>query len=303
MTLRGALSDGAPAAQLLGETNAILADITRRAGHRPRRRAPLPAHRAEERRHPAARGRRGGAAHRRPLALATQAGLADKKRWVHLGWATALLLGGITWLASTRLIAISGASRELIEGVTALLAAAVLFYVSYSLLARREVARWMAFLREQVSPRRAALSLFAISLLATYREAFETVLFYQTLLATDASAIAALAGAAVGAVALVALVLVWTRAGRFAPPQLFFRVSSWLLYGMCVVFAGQGLAALQVAGKAPMHPLGFRGIPWLGIFPTVETLALQALLVALAVAGWWVARRREDSSTAKPATA
>ncbi len=302
MTLRGALAAEAPRQQLLDETNAILADITR---------AEQAIGQGDGRQFLPTALKSGGILLREGveaalliaalLALAGQAGLADKKRWVHLGWVTALVLGGITWLASTRLIAISGASRELIEGVTALLAAAVLFYVSYSLLARREVARWMKFLREHVSPRRAALSLFAISLLAAYREAFETVLFYQTLLASDASAVAALVGAAVGAVVLVALVLAWTRAGRFAPPQLFFRVSSWLLYGMCVVFAGQGLAALQMAGKLPIHPLGFRGVPWLGIYPTVETLVVQGLLVAVAIAGWWVSRRREEASAAKPA--
>ncbi|MCC6555487.1 MAG: FTR1 family protein, partial [Polyangiaceae bacterium] len=226
------------------------------------------------------------------LGLAAQAGLSDQRRYVHLGWGVALVLGVLTWIASARLITLSGASRELIEGVTALLATAVLFYVSYSLLARREIARWMRFLKEQISPRKAALSLFLVSLLAAYREAFETVLFYQALLASDAPAAAALAGAAGGALALVALVLAYTRAGRFAPPQLFFRASSYLLYGLAVVVAGQGVAALQMAGKVPVHPVGLPSVPALGLFPTVETLAAQLLLLALAVLGAAVQRRR-----------
>lgn len=225
------------------------------------------------------------------LGIAAQAGLADRRRWVHLGWGSAMVLGAVTWIVSSRLIAISGASRELVEGVTALLATAVLFYVSWSLLAKKEVARWMKFLRGQVSPRRAAISLFGVSFLAAYREAFETVLFYQTLLATSASAMAALIGAAAGAVILVALVFAYTRAGRFAPPQVFFKVSSYLLYGLAVVFAGQGVAALQLTGALPIHALRVPSVPALGLHPTVETCLAQGALIALALLALLLNRR------------
>lgn len=225
------------------------------------------------------------------LGIATKAGLGDRKRWVHAGYGSAIVLGVITWFVSTRLIAISGASREMIEGVTALLATLVLFYVSYSLLAGKEVARWMRFLRAQVSPRRAAISLFGVSFLAAYREAFETVLFYQTLLSSHASTTAALAGAAGGAVLLVALVVAYSRAGRFAPPQVFFKVSSYLLYALAVVFAGQGVAALQLTGTLPIHPLGVPSLPALGVHPTVETCAAQGVLILLAVVGFAVSLR------------
>jgi high-affinity iron transporter len=235
------------------------------------------------------------------LGLAAQAGLADRKRYVHLGWGVAVGLGALTWLVSSKLIAISGARRELIEGVTALLAMIVLFYVSYSLLAKREVARWMKFLRERVSKRSAALSLFGVALLAAYREAFETVLFYQALLASNASATAALVGALAGAVLLVLLVVAYTRAGRFAPPQVFFKVSSYLLYGLAIIFAGQGVSALQLAGALPLHPVAGPTVPALGVFPTLETLAAQLTLVALAVVALLVSRSGSASSSSKPA--
>jgi high-affinity iron transporter len=237
------------------------------------------------------------------LGLAAQAGLKDKRRYVHAGWATALLLGAITFVVSLKLVTLSGARRELIEGVTALLATAVLFYVSYSLLAKREVARWMRFLKEHISPRKAALSLFGVSLLAAYREAFETVLFYQALLASSSSVLAAIAGAAAGAVLLVIIVLAYTRAGRFAPPQVFFRVSSYLLYGLAVVFVGQGIAALQVAGVFPAHRIGLPSLPAIGFHPTIETISAQLLLIGLAVVALVVNKRTEPGPPvgAKPA--
>ncbi|HVY49656.1 MAG TPA: FTR1 family protein, partial [Minicystis sp.] len=219
------------------------------------------------------------------LGVAAQAGLADKKRFVHIGWASALALGVVTWLAAARITALSGASREKIEGVTALLATCVLFYVSYSLLAKKEVARWMRFLRAQVTPRRAALSLFGVAFLAAYREAFETVLFYQALLASNASHGAALVGAAGGALALALVVVVYSRAGRFAPPQAFFKASSYLLYALAIVFAGQGIAALQLTGSVPAHRLPIPAVPALGLHPTWETCAAQLTLLALALLG------------------
>lgn len=236
------------------------------------------------------------------LGLARQAGIEKQRRYVHLGWASAVALGLLTWLASAKLITISGVRREMIEGVTALLAMAVLFYVSYSLFAKREVARWMKFLREQVTPRRAALSLFGVAFLAAYREAFETVLFYQALMASNAPAGAAILGAAVGAVALVAVVALYSRAGKFAPPQIFFRISSYLLYGLAVVFAGQGIAALQTVGLVPLHPLGSFRVSSLGVHPTVETWAVQVVLIGAAVAAYLIGRKQAAAEkAAKPA--
>jgi high-affinity iron transporter len=225
------------------------------------------------------------------LGIAARAGLEDKKRWVHAGWGTAVACGAITWVLSSRLIAISGASRETIEGVTALLATAVLFYVSYSLIAQKEVARWMKFLRAQVTPGRAVLSLFGVSFLAAYREAFETVLFYQTLLSSQASTTAALVGALAGAVLLFGLVAAYSRAGRFAPPQVFFKVSSYLLYGLAVVFAGQGVDALQLTGLVPVHAIRVPTVPALGVYPTLETFAAQGVLLLLAGVAFFMNRR------------
>jgi high-affinity iron transporter len=99
-------------------------------------------------------------------------------------------------------------------------------------------------------------------------------------------------------VLLVGMVVLYTRAGRFAPPQLFFRVSSYLLYGLAVVFAGQGVSALQMAGAVPIHPVGTFAIPSLGVFSTMETLAAQLALVALAFIGIVVQRRGGDGARA-----
>jgi high-affinity iron transporter len=118
--------------------------------------------------------------------------------------------------------------------------------------------------------------------------------------ASGGSVFAAFVGALAGAVALVVLVMIYTRAGKFAPPQVFFRVSSYLLYGLAVVFAGQGIAALQMAGAAPAHRIALPSIPVLGFYPTIETISAQLLLIGLAVGAYLWNKRPNDPGAAAP---
>jgi high-affinity iron transporter len=62
-----------------------------------------------------------------------------------------------------------------------------------------------------------------------------------------------------------------------------------MLYYMAFVFAGKGVAELQGAGLVPLTVIdGAPRVPMLGIYPTVESLAVQGLLLVLAVvaAAW-----------------
>jgi high-affinity iron transporter len=227
------------------------------------------------------------------LAVVGRAGAPERKRWVHAGWISALVAGAATWFASRYFLEMSGLRRELIEGISALLAATVLFYVSYWLFAKREVARWVSYLRTKASSS-ATFSLFGVAFLAVYREAFETVLFYQALLAQPGSGSAAGVGAVLGAAALIVIVVAYGRAGKFAPPQSFFAFSSLLLYGLAVVFAGQGISALQTTGHLPFHPVKLPHLPALGLYSTVETYAVQATLVVLAIGAAIALRTQRD---------
>lgn len=230
------------------------------------------------------------------LAFLARAGREKARRWVHAGWIAALVLGGVTWITSNYLIEISGANREVTEGVTALLAAGMLLYVGYWLHSKSHSAAWQKFIGNKVSE---ALStgtmwtLALISFLAVYREAFETVLFYQAL-ATQAGAESH--GALLGGVLLAVLLLIglaWAirRAAIRLPIGLFFSASGVVLLILAVIFSGQGIAALQEAGKVAIHSVTFISIPMLGIYPTLQTLVAQAIMLLLiALELWWVAR-------------
>ena len=63
---------------------------------------------------------------------------------------------------------------------------------------------------------------------------------------------------------------------------------------MAFVFAGKGVLEL-VEGKL-FQPTLIAGIPeisWLGIYPYVETLLPQGILLLAALAALWIMRRRQ----------
>lgn len=225
------------------------------------------------------------------LMLVRREGRGRATRVVHASWLLALCAGALTWWAAGGLIEMSGARREVVEGIAALLAAAVLFWISYWLLSRIEARRWQNYLRDRVGAALAGGSLFTLgtlTFLAVYREAFETVLFYQALVAqSGASGIPAiLAGAGAAITLLVAAGWLLMRAGERLPLRAFFALSSVLLYTLAVIFLGHGVAALQEAGYVAIDTVRFARIPLLGIYPTLQGLVLQGVLVALALFAW-----------------
>ena len=224
-------------------------------------------------------------------AFLARTGRRDSLPWLHAGWIGALLLGGLTWVVSSKLIAVSGAHREVTEGVTALVSAGLLLYVGFWLHGKASAVRWNQFIRNQMTTaigRGALFSIALVSFLAVYREVFETVLFYQALWlqAEGNGQTAVVAGFAVGFTALVVVAWVIARMSVRLPLGAFFAASSVLLAVMAIVFAGQGIAALQEAGKLAASRINFPSIPLLGIYPNLQGLALQLALLTIIVIGF-----------------
>ena len=178
-------------------------------------------------------------------------------------------------------------SREVIEGVTMLVAVAVLFSVSYWLISKVEAAKWQKFIRDKVSTaldHGGGKALAVVAFLAVFREGAETALFYQALFNEGDVAVPLILGIVVGALALAVIFTLFYRFGVRIPMRPFFTVTSVLLYYMAFVFVGKGIRELQegnVVGITVMQ--GMPSFPSLGIFPSMETLVAQGILLALFV--------------------
>jgi high-affinity iron transporter len=219
------------------------------------------------------------------FALLIKAGRRDALPYVHAGWMAALALGGITWAVASYVIVISGATREMTEGITALAAATILLYVGFWMHRKAYADRWRTFLQSQLRDALSARTMWAlaiVSFLAVYREAFETVLFYQALWIQAAPAyIPVLGGLLAAVVALVVLSWLILRGSIRLPLGLFFGATSVLLALLAVIFVGKGVAALQEAGMLPIDPVNVPAIPALGVYPNLLGLALQVFMILL----------------------
>ena len=236
-------------------------------------------------------------------------GHRDRLRSIWAGVAYALVASAGTAIVLSTLLSAVPASREIIEGVTLLIAVAVLFSVSYWLISKVEAAKWQQFIKEKVS---AALeqgggrALTFVAFLAVYREGAETALFYQALFNEGPKVALPLSlGIGAGFVALAIIFTLFYRFGVKIPLRPFFSVTSVLLYYMAFVFTGKGIRELQEGNALPLSAIpGFPHVEWLGIFPSWQGVLSQLallLLLAFAVAKTFWPKRSVALPTMMPA--
>lgn len=231
------------------------------------------------------------------IAFLRKAKREDIMRYVHGGWIAALLAGVATWAAATFLIGISGASRELTEGFGSLFAAVVLVSVGIWMHGKSQAGEWQRYIRKTMDralSRSSAWFLFGLVFLVVYREVFETILFYAALWTQgNGGLIFAGAGAAIVLLALIAWAML--RYSRSLPIGTFFAYSSVLIAVLAVVLVGKGVAGLQEAGLIGIIPLAsVPRIPILGIFPVLESVLAQFLVLTLIGLGFWFNKRKNE---------
>lgn len=207
--------------------------------------------------------------------------------YLHLGWAGALLLGALTWLASQYLVTFSGASREITEGIAALIAMVVLLWVGFWLHSKTSAQQWQRFIEGSIHKAVNSGTMWTIaglSFIAVYREVFETILFYQSMWvqAAGSAKVSMLAGMGSAAGMLVILAWLILRYSARLPLRQFFSFTGVFMFVLAIIFAGKGVAALQEAGKLPADVINFPRIDLLGIYPSVEGLSLQLGLLLIA---------------------
>ena len=219
----------------------------------------------------------------------------DLLKLVYFGCALGVVAGLLTWLVGQHLLVAVG-HREALEGVTSLLAASVLFWVSLWIFHNYDVKQWKGYMQKRTS--RAVktgsgwiIALFAF--LAVYREAVETVLFYQVMwLRSSDSSLIILVGFLAGTLLLCAFLIVWLKLGIRLNLKPFFLVSGCILGVLSVIFSGYGVRELQSVGYLNETPLRWMiSLPLLEIWPVRESLGLQLGIVLSFFLGWQVAQR------------
>jgi high-affinity iron transporter len=136
-----------------------------------------------------------------------------------------------------------------------------------------------------------------------YREGFEVVLFLQSYYLKLGGRVVAI-GALLGLI-LTAMVAVLTFvANRRLPYRKMLVATGVMLGGVLLVMVGEQAQEMQLAhwiptttisGLVPVTP-AWAGV-WFSIFPTVETLAAQAVAGAIVIGSYFYARRQSGCVT------
>ena len=222
------------------------------------------------------------------VAFLLKMGHRERLRDIWTGVALGLLASAVTAVVLKTVLGAMPASREIIEGLTLLVAVAVLFSVSYWLISRVEAAKWQQFIREKVGSalhHGGGKALAFVAFLAVYREGAETALFYQALFNEGPHvALPISLGILAGGAVLAVVFTLFYRFGVRIPLRQFFGVTSVLLYYMAFVFMGKGVRELQEGNALPSSLIPhFPTVEALGLYPTWETVLAQLLLLALFV--------------------
>jgi high-affinity iron transporter len=243
------------------------------------------------------------------VAFLIKTGHRERLRSIWTGVVLAVVASAVTAIILKTLLAAMPASRELIEGVTLLIAVAVLFSVSYWLISKVEAAKWQQFIKEKVSTaldHGGGRALAFVAFLAVYREGAETALFYQALFNEGPRVVLPISlGIAAGGVALAVIFTLFYRFGVRIPLRPFFSVTSVLLYYMAFVFMGKGIRELQEGNIISLSAIrGFPHVEALGLYPSWEGVLSQfalLLLLVFAVAKTFWPRRSVALPTREPA--
>jgi high-affinity iron transporter len=244
------------------------------------------------------------------VAFLLKTGHRERLRSIWVGVVLAVVASAVTAVVLKTLLGKVPASREIIEGLTLLVAVCVLFSVSYWLISKVEAAKWQQFIREKVTDalnHGGGRALAIVAFLAVYREGAETALFYQALLNESATNVVLplLSGVLVGFVALAIIFTLFYRFGVRIPLRPFFGVTSVLLYYMAFVFTGKGIRELQEGNAIPATFIHFPTVEWLGMYPTWQTLTAQLVLLilfAFAVLKTFWPKRSVTLPTVEPAS-
>ncbi len=224
----------------------------------------------------------------------------DKMWVVKQSVGVGLLASLVTAYVFKILFTASGVNREILEGVTMLIAVVVLFFMSYWLLSKVEARQWQAYLKNKLShslTTGSIVGLWLASFLAIYREGAETVLFYFALSAGVPDG--GVTGILAGVVAATAVLLIAYYVMRYTVVQLplkpFFLFTGAFMYVMAFIFAGKGV--MELAEGKVFTPTIVSSVPeiqWLGIYPYAQSLAPQVLLILAAIAAWIVVKLRAN---------
>ena len=219
--------------------------------------------------------------------------------------------------------------QEITEGVTALIAVAVLIYVSNWMISKAESEAWTGYINEKVESASDSGQMFSLgftSFLAVFREGAEVILFCQQYFSRAGSMekgyLAVAGGVVIGLVVVLLIFWLIRHYGIKLPIKTLFMATSILMAIMSIAFLGSGMWELfldgglaekiggwvqSLAGTIPALSWmnGNDTLTFFGIYPTWITLGPQIILTIITIITfiWSLRRNKKKLEEAKSAKA
>lgn len=217
-------------------------------------------------------------------------------RWIHLGWVSAILIGIALWIVGGKLLAQSMSKIELIEGIIAFIAVAMLLYIGFWMHGKSTAGKWKDYvnsLANGAARRDSILGLVSLSFFVVFREVFESVLFLSALNIESGNkhSFAIIMGVVAAFVIILVLAAIFLGFSAKLPIPTLFRISSIVMGLLAVVLAGKGIHSFQEMGALPIHGIPMFRVELLGIYPTLETTATQLIVLAVVYIVWKLAAK------------
>ncbi|MFF2878684.1 FTR1 family protein [Gottfriedia sp. NPDC057991] len=222
------------------------------------------------------------------LALVSKSKQESARKWIFVGGAFGILASLVAGLLFQFLLSkiSAGISNQLIEGISGLIAVVFMLTVGLWLHKQSRQQEYGSKMKEKAKAAIAGggiLSLSLLSFFAVFREGAETVVFYIGM-SSSITAKELITGFAGGIILLVIIGIFILKGSKFIPLKPFFTIASLCIYYLTFKFIGQSIHALQGIGYLPDHMSTiFPTIPKLGIYPSLESIIPQLILLLFVI--------------------
>jgi high-affinity iron transporter len=210
--------------------------------------------------------------------------LEQWKKYVHLGWISAIGVGVLLWMILGEIIKSSKLKMELLEGSLTLTAVFLLVYVGFWLHKKSSIEQWKEFIQQKIKSETGKASfwgIFSLSFLVVFREIFESILFISTvdIQSRGEHRIYILLGCLIAFALIIILYFIFTKVSKNIPFKKIINFSIAILSVLAVTLVGKGIHSFQEAGLVNQTFLNFEAVDLLGIFPTWQTLSAQLAMI------------------------
>jgi high-affinity iron transporter len=226
------------------------------------------------------------------LGIVKASGLRSPMRYIHAGWIVAVLSGVVMWIIGGQIIQTHMAQVELMEGIIAFVAVAMLLYIGFWLHGKSEVSKWKAYVTDKVkniSGSNSLIGLFALSFFVVFREVFESVLFLSAINIESGGKQegAIVLGVIIAFLMVIAMAWLLLKFSAKLPIPKLFKISSIVMGALAVILAGKGIHSFQETGHSSIHGLTFMPhldiLELFGVFPTLETILTQLVILCIVI--------------------